>query len=361
MTSGAVAQVPDLMNAFDTGGRAMGIGGATRATDATTQSALDNPAGLAFVNSPTTGVIFRNLPSSTVVASGNFNNRDTTSELEVGKLALTHVGYAAPFRGGTLGVSYTVGGYADNVTTGNNLTTGGLSARNLREGISAKTDFFTVAYGQRRGGTNVGVGVVVASQYVAYSQAYQLFDAGNNQVGSVNTNVSGNGIGVGLVAGIQGQVANGGSTMWGASVRTPIDLTSNGSTSNVYDKIPGKFSLGVAGRIDNGGRNEFLVWAAQIDYFFGGEGGAILSRDNTIAGSAGVEYNLNWRNARIPLRLGYAFVPSGGDGFSDRNSFTIGIGYRPNGQPYSLDLNFAKPTDGNKFDIGLGFTYRPNN
>ncbi|MGE0001848.1 MAG: hypothetical protein AB7T05_07245, partial [Fimbriimonadaceae bacterium] len=49
--TGAYAQIPDLLNALDAGGRSMGAGGATGVTDANTLSTYHNPAGLAFVQS----------------------------------------------------------------------------------------------------------------------------------------------------------------------------------------------------------------------------------------------------------------------------------------------------------------------
>ncbi|KXK14322.1 MAG: hypothetical protein UZ18_ATM001001770 [Armatimonadetes bacterium OLB18] len=51
----ALGQVPDVVDALDAGGRAMGLGGAIYQTGADTVSTALNPAGLGFVNRPTVG------------------------------------------------------------------------------------------------------------------------------------------------------------------------------------------------------------------------------------------------------------------------------------------------------------------
>lgn len=358
----ASAQVPDLLNALDAGGRAMGVGGASRATDSTTQSALDNPAGLAFIGEPTASISFRNLPKTNVAASGNFNDRTSSTDETGGRTALSHVGYATPYAGGTLGFSYTIGGHVDAHTTGVNLPNNALFVRNLEETMRGQTDFFTVSYGKQQGALNVGIGLVVANQYTKFSQSYLLFDGGNNQVGSSNTTASDNGMGVGIVAGVQGYMGADSRTAWGFSVRTPIDLNGNGETSSIYDKIPGKASLGVGGQLSQFSRgDDFLVWLAQVDYYFGGDEDVLFSRKNYATYGLGFEYNMHRYNARIPIRLGLSILPSGGNGFDSRDAFTFGLGYRPNGQPYSIDLNFARAFESGKMDIGLGITFKPGN
>ncbi|MBL8068036.1 MAG: hypothetical protein JNM28_06280 [Armatimonadetes bacterium] len=356
----AFAQVPDLLTALDSGGRAMGVGGATRVTDSTTYSALDNPAGLAYITEPTVGTSFRNLPKSTTTAFGNFNDRNFDFTEQPGRTALSHVGYAMPMKGGTLGVSYTIGGHIDNRTNGNNLSNGALTVQGLNEESRAQTDFFTVSYGRQIGnGFNAGVGIVLANQYVKFSQSYTLFN-GNTPVGNSSFDASSNGFGVGLVAGVQGYLEADGSAQWGLSIRTPINLTNNNETSAIYDVIPGKLSFGAAGQMKGVGKGEeFLVWAAQVDYNFGGKATDRFGRDNTLGYGLGLEYNFSRYNARIPLRFGFQGVPSMGDGFSSRNAFTFGFGYRPNGQPYSIDFNVARSTETGRYDFGLGFVYKP--
>ena len=360
ITGVAQAQVPDLLTALDTGGRAMGIGGATRVTDANTQSILDNPAGLAFITAPTTGINFRNLPRSSTLASGDFNDRDTSFVEASGRTALTHAGYAFPFRGGTLGFSYTVGGALNNTTVGNNLTNGTLTVGNLNETTRAQTDFFTVGYGRTAGsGMNIGIGVIIANQYTRFAQNYVLLN-GNTPVGNTDIDSSSNGFGVGAVVGVQGFLDE--DTQYGLSVRTPINITNNATTAAIYDVIPGKASFGAAGRLKGIGTDqEFMVWAAQVDYYFGGKGTSLLSRKNTLAYGLGLEYNFLRFNARIPFRIGFQGVPAGGNGFSSRDALTFGLGYRPIGQPYYFDLNFARSMKTGKFDIGLGIVYKPGN
>ncbi|MEZ5162468.1 MAG: hypothetical protein R2688_01710 [Fimbriimonadaceae bacterium] len=355
----ANAQIADLLNAFDSGGRAMGVGGSTRVTDASTNSALDNPAGLAYVGDKSFGMNIRTMPESQTIASGDLNDRTNVTANRGGKYGLTHVGYTMPFKKGTLGVSYTVGGYIKNRTAGNNLNDGGLSARNLVEETTAQTDYFAISYGERKGTQNIGYGLVIANQYVRSTQDYQLFN-GNTQVGTVSSDNSGNGLGVGIVAGIQGDVNQ--DMVWGASVRTPIDISGNGSSSAIYDRIPGKLSAGVAARRDGYfGDQDYMIWSVQADYYFGGQRNKVISRKDVLAGSFGLEYNMFRNGVRYPVRFGYAFVPGGGDGYSDRNSWTFGLGYRPNNADYTVDLSFAKANGGGPFDVALGLTYKPKN
>src|SRR5438093_249941 len=106
MATPTFAQIPDLLNAFDAGGRAMGMGGALYPTSSDTLSSYYNPAGLAYINQTTVGAVFRNLPRSTTNASGDFNNPNLTSTGEAGRRELTHFGAVFPFAKGGLGLSY---------------------------------------------------------------------------------------------------------------------------------------------------------------------------------------------------------------------------------------------------------------
>jgi hypothetical protein len=356
------AQVPDLLNAFDAGGRALGTGGAGSVTDSDTFSILNNPAALAFVHGSTFGVSFRNLPDSRTIASGNFTDRTLRTDPGSGRISVSHVGYAAPFRNGTIGISYTIGGFVQDTLIGNNLTNGALTVRNLTETTKSKTDFFTIGYGRSSGSTNVGVALVFANQYLSASQRYVLFDGSNNQVGTVDSSATGNNFGVGLVVGLQSIPSSQDNLMWGFSVRTPISLGGEADTKAYYDRIPGKASLGVAGRrsAGRGDSQDFLTWAAQADYFFGGNSNGVLEREDTFSFGAGLEYNFHRFNARIPVRLGFMSRPGQGRGFGDRDALTFGLGYRPNASDYSIDLNFARPSSGGALDIALGVTYKPS-
>lgn len=352
--AGAFAQIPDLLNALDAGGRSMGAGGATGVTDANTLSTYHNPAGLAFVQSPTFSMSVRNVPESSSRIGGNFNDPLMDTDEFVGARRLSHLGYAMPIKGGTLGFSYTLGGAIRDDRIGNNLINGLTSIRNYQELIQSQVDFFTVAYGKRSGSSNFGVGIVMANRYMKNQQSYQIFDAGNNNIGNVNTDVAGNGTGVGAIIGIQSNAGNG-NTMVGASIRTPIKV--NGGPKGFFDTIPGRASLGVAQRTLGHG-DDFLVYGLQADWFFGGDKGGILPRKDVLALGGGAEYNFHRWNARFPVRLGYQSVPSGGNAFTSRNAFTFGFGYRPNESDFALDLNFAVPSNGGRMDTGLGVTYR---
>ncbi|MEX2244106.1 MAG: hypothetical protein WD716_09710 [Fimbriimonadaceae bacterium] len=356
LCAGAYAQIPDLLNALDAGGRAMGLGGATYVTDSNTFSALSNPAGLGYVTRGMYGIAYRNLPESRTVISGNFNDPDFATEFDQGAFGMTHLGYAFPMGRGAVGVTYTRSGFIRDERSGDGLPDGPLTVRFYEEVFRSQTDMFTLSYGTNSGGsTNYGVGLVIANQYVLNRQDYQLFD-GNNPVGSVSADNTGTGLGFGIVAGVILSPGNSSNMSVGISAQSPIDLSGNDETSGYYDRIPGRLSAGIAARSD--GRNgEYTIYGAQATWFFGGETDAVFSRDSYAMFGGGLEYSMNRWNARIPIRIGYTVVPSGGTGFIDRDAFTFGLGYRPNGSDFSLDLSFARPSDGNSLDMALSITY----
>lgn len=357
----AQAQVPDLLNAFDAGGRSMALGGGSAVTDSDTRSALNNPATLAYVSEPQFRFDVRNLPDSSVNVTGSFTNRTNSTDPGLGKRALTHLGYVMPTKRGTFGFSFTTTGYVSNRTTGDNLTNGSLTVRNLVEVTEATTNLFTFSYGQASGKMNVGYGLVVASQHIDASQNYSLFDSGGANVGTVSSSANGDSYGVGGVFGVQSRPRPDENYTWGASVRTPISLSGNSDTKNYMSRLPGKLSLGASGRHDLVGKEDFFAWALGTDYYFGGDTSGIIERKNSWGFGGGLEYNLFRFNARIPLRIGYAYIPNGGTGFSDRNALTFGIGYRPDKSPYSVDLSVAKVTGTGSapYDLALGVTYKP--
>lgn len=357
----ANAQVPDLLNAFDAGGRSMAMGGGSSVTDSDTRSALNNPAALAFIREPEYAADVRNLPESNVTVTGSFINRTNSTDAGLGRNELTHFGYVMPAKHGTFGFSYTLNGYMKNNAAGDNLTNGSLTVRGLTELTEARTDLFTFSYGQPGQRTNFGFGLVVADQYIKGTQNYTLFDSGGTNVGTVSNSASGNSYGVGAVVGVQSVPTSTENYTWGASIRTPIALSGNSDTKDYLSRLPGKISLGAAGRQDFSGRQDFVAWALGTDYYFGGDTSGIIERRNTWGFGGGLEYNLFKYDAQIPLRIGYAFVPNGGTGFSDRNALTFGIGYKPNRQPYSIDLSVAKVAGSGSapYDIALGVTYKP--
>ena len=353
LTAGANAQIPDLINALDAGGRAMGLGGSTYLTDATTFSALSNPAGLGYIRKGTYSAAYRNMPESRTTISGDFNDPTFDTKLESGAFGLSHIGYALPIGHGTLGITYTRSGFIRDERTGNNLSDGALTVENYVEVFRAQTDMFTISYGATSGGsTNYGLGIVVANQYVLNRQNYDLFNGGT-PVGSVSADNSSTGLGLGVVAGMM--VSPSTHSSFGVSAQSPIDLSGNAETQGYYDRIPGRLSAGYAVR--NDGRNgEYLLYGMQANWYFGGQENKVFSRKDYATYSAGLEYSMNRWNARIPLRLGYSVVPSGGSGFISRDAITFGIGYKPNGSDFALDLSFARPVDGNALDMALSIT-----
>lgn len=353
--SGSFAQIPDLMTALDAGGRAMGLGGATYVTDSNTFSALANPAGLGYITRAQYGVAYRNLPQSRSVISGDFNDPDFSTELESGGFGMSHVGYAFPMGRGALGVSYTRSGFFRDERLGNGLSDGALTVVNYEEVFRSQTDLFTISYGATSvgGGTNYGVGLVIANQYILNRQDYDLFNGGT-QVGSVSADNSGTGLGFGVVAGAMMSVGTNAS--FGISAQSPIELSGNNETSAYYDRIPDRLSAGFATRSDRA-NGEYSLFGLQASHYFGGESNAIFPRDNYTVFNAGFEHGFNRWNARIPLRFGYTVVPAGGDGFRARDAFTFGVGYRPNGSEFGMDLSLAKPADGGALDVALSINY----
>lgn len=362
----AFCQIPDLVNALDAGTRNMGSGGVT-VTDATTQSALSNPAGLGFVRENTFGVAYRNLPRSQVQIARDLDNPDFAVSRRMGDRSATHFGIAIPLRrgdgatSGAFGISYTTLGYLNNLTTGNNLATGDLVARNYREEIELRTDAFTLSYGRPMSGRmNWGAGIVVANTSVTRDLSFNLFDAANNDRGSVNQSVDGTGNGIGGVVGITINDEEAGRYTYGLSLRTPIRLSGN-EVGSVYRTVPGAVSAGGSFLVPGlGGGQDYAVAGLQANYFFGGSASSAISRTDTFTLGAGLEYNLFRFGGRIPLRVGLNVIPSGGDFFSDRNAFTFGVGYYPQGQTFGFDVGFAAPTGGGPNDIAFGLVFRGN-
>ena len=351
------AQIPDLMTALDAGGRAMALGGGTYNTDATTWSINGNPAALGFIRNPMFGAAFRNLPESRTSASGNFDDQNLSTELKTGANGITHLGYATPMFGGTLGISFTRTGFIRDEKFGDGLPSGNLTVRNYEDFLKAYTDQYTISWGKSMGdgNTNFGAGLVFASQYLNSHLLYDLFN-GNQYVSTVSSDNSGNGFGVGAVAGIIFSPA-GSKTSVGLSLQTPIDLSDNGDTAAFYDRIPGRLSGSFAARTDAGGDSpDYLLYGIQADHYYGGQSDKLVSRTNYTKIGGGLEYGMHRWGARIPIRVGYVVVPDGGEGFGNRDAFTFGFGYRPNNSEFSIDLSFAKPVDGSDFDMALSIT-----
>lgn len=364
----AFAQIPDLLTSFDAGGRAMGMGGGIGVSGSDTNSTLSNPAGLAHARKKTLSVVIRNMPQSKTSLSSSFNNPVLTTRSEVGANGLSHAGLTLPLGTddnprGTVGISYTIGGFIRDSRTNNGQLPidASSSVNNYNELLKAKTEFFTIGYGWGNADNSLtlGASLILAGQYVLNRQSYDIVPAGGTAITNPPLDLSNQSYGVGAVVGVQLIPKGSPNTSIGFAVRTPINISGNKNTATYYDTIPGKISVGFAHRKDGlrGGR-DFVVFGAQIDTFYKNERGAAFARKRAVNVGAGAEYNLLRGAARIPIRLGFTAVPEAGNGFRDRNALTFGVGYRPFTRPYSIDLNFAAPSSGSGFDAALQLNYR---
>lgn len=363
MASVSMAQVPDLLNALDAGGRSMGSGGALNVTNADTLSTFYNPAGLGYLDKGELTIAYRNLPTSRTSITNSYNDPDRSSRGSSGSNSISHIGYAIPFSGvrrggtGTLAISYTVGGYIDDVGTGPAAGlpdgTGGFTISNYEERRKARSDFYTIAYGRTNAAQNLsyGIGLIYAQQSAEYSQS------GTSSSGVFTPfDLSSNGGGFGVIGGVQYIPPRSPNLSLGLSVRSPIQV-GHGDT-DLYSRIPGRVMLGGAYRREGyRGGKDFLVFGAQIQYFYGGASSFAFDRSTQTVGNVGLEYSYGLGEARLPFRIGYMSVPGGGDAFGARNAFTYGIGYRPNDGNYSIDLSWATPQGGGN-DFALTATYR---
>lgn len=350
----ALAQVPDMLNAFDAGGRAMGSGSSMNATSADTMAILNNPAALGYIRQPTLGFAARTLPTSKTAVTGSLADKRLDSEVDKGDYGFSHLGYVSPRGNGAFGLSYQMGGWLNDTERGFNLS-GGIAT--YFDFTRVRTSFVTLSYGRAStdGQFAWGVGLVGASNAI---RNHQIITFTDNNIPPQEAESEGTGTGFGAVAGVMFTPSNQSNLSFGISARTPIKLTGGGGTNSLYSQLPGMVSAGVAIRQDSiGRRSDYLILGAQLDYFFDGKGTDRLMRDDFTAIGAGVEYNYNIGGGTVPLRFGFRGVPAGGRGFDDRNTFTYGIGYRPNNQPWSLELNFAKPNGGGT-DTSLYIQYR---
>lgn len=353
----AFAQAPDILSALDAGSRALGMGGSTSVTDITPHAALSNPAGLGYISDPTLTVSFRNLPDSSSRLTGSLIDPSFNTSQRYGRTAFTHIGYALPLKKGALGFSYSLGGYRlENRTGGALAMGGGQTAVDYESFTKSQTDFFTVSYGEAKAAGSFGFGFVVANQSINTSESYDVY-SGIVLSGNVSRKAQGVSQGIGLVAGWQG--AAGADGMIGASIRTPISLRGSNEATDAYGRIPGRASLGYAGRRTlKAADGDYLTYGLQLDYHFGGEKSGILARKDALGYGLGVEYSLVRAGSRWPIRLGWQSLDAMGPGVSDRSGFSYGLGWRPENSRLGLDLNFYKDRKGGASDASLGITYR---
>ncbi len=362
VAASSMAQVPDLLNALDAGGRAMGAGGAFYSTGSDTLSTYYNPAGLGYVGQGQVGLAYRNLPESKTKASNEFGSLRLDSDGDKGGNAITHLGIAMPLgdgRRGTLGVGFTIGGFIDDTREDDGVLVGGNPVNAYSEKIKARSEYFTVAYGKSdpNQGFSWGAGLQYVRQYI--SNNVLLVDSGNNVL--LDADLEDTGSGIGFIIGVQFSPRGNSNMSIGLSYRSEVDLNGNETTDQLYDKIPARLMGGIALRQDGfrGGR-DFLVYGAQVQHFFGGDSSQVFDRsDQTVLG-IGAEYNYHFSGYRIPVRVGFNAVPGGGDDFGRRNTFTFGLGFRPLDNRFAVDFNFATPSNGG-YDLGISLNYRFGN
>lgn len=366
LSTAAMAQIPDLINALDAGGRAMGMGGGTYTAGSDTLSSYNNPAGLGFLTQPQFSIVFRNLPDSDTTVSGDFNNPQLSTTATAGSRAVTHVGLVFPVgahdgkTSGTVGLAFTTGGYIRDFRTGQNLQYGDLTVSQYAEILKVKNDFLTLSYGSAsQAGFNFGFGLVIAMSSIVNRQDYLLVDSSNNSQGSVHVDNDDSAHGVGGIVGFTFVPKENANISFGMSYRTPINLSGNDSVKAYYSKVPARLSAGLAGRSDRArGGKDFILYGLQADAYFRDQTNSIVSQKQQIVIGGGLEYNYQIGGSRIPIRFGYSAVPAGGDGFAQRNTFTFGIGYYPNNSGLGLDLNFGSPGGGGGMDLAFGMTYK---
>lgn len=357
----AMAQVPDMLTAFDAGGRAMGAGSSFYATGIDTLSATYNPAGLAYNSRRSFEISMRNYPKSNTRVTGSLTDLTLDTTTESGGNALGHMGAVFPIESasgqnrGAFSISWTVGGWFNDTQVGNNLS-GGISG--YRDFTRAKTNFVSLNYGKQMGDGSMayGIGLVYAIQNVRNVQDKTFTD---NNIPPEHNERDDTGNGAGVIAGMMFTPRNQSNMTIGASLRTPIRVRSNAQNLSLYDHIPGRFVLGASIANDGlrGGRDS-MVYGAQLQYFFDGKDSDRLDRKNSyVAFGSGIEYGYAWGGGIVPIRIGYNWIPAGGDDFRQRSGFTYGIGYRPLSGDWSLELNFGRPSGGGN-DSSILFGYR---
>lgn len=364
LSSAAASQVPDLVTALDAGGRAMGAGGALSLTGISTLSTTNNPAALGFVNRSEIGFAARTFPTSNSTVTGPLNDLQTSTKTESGDYKMSHLGFVLPLRGpdgqssrGALGIAWTTGGWFHDRQRGTNLPNG---IALYEDFTRARTDFLNISFGRATGDYRFawGFGLVFAQQNVRNSQRINFSDT-NIPPQLANSDKTGNGLGMQVGAMFTPSASS--NITFAATARTPIRIRNNAAALSLYDRIPGRLAFGAAARRDGfrGGR-DYLLIAAEVQHFFDGNDSPRIDRQEQTTAHFGAEYNLAYGGAVVPIRVGYAIVPSGGDGFRSRNSLTYGIGYRPNGGDWTIEINFGNPQNGGK-ETGVFLSYRFGN
>lgn len=367
----AGAQTHNLSNTLDSGTRSAGLGSALSSTDAEPLSAINNPAGLGYLSAREFSITYRNLPGSTSTATDLAGGRANGSGFR-GSTSLTSLAFSIPLiskkgPAGTLGFSYSVGGFFSDDSQATSLaynTATHLVANAFKENRSMKTEFFTLGYGKTLESQNlsVGVGLTMAKNKLDYSQSFTVVDSStNSSVSSQATNSDGTSYGLGVIVGAQYNPPKLTNHSIGISYRTPISLNSGNGTTSYFDRIPGRLLLGDVVRFmgPKGRSSDYVVVAAQAEAYSGGSSSDLFAQNAKTVYEAGAEYGFSSDFGRLPIRLGYRSIPAGGPGLSDWSGFTYGIGFRDPDNRISLDLTLASPSGGPS-DFAITATYRFN-
>lgn len=354
----SMAQVPDLLNAFDAGGAAMAAGGgAFYQTGVDTTSNYYNPAGLAYLSGQAASLIYRNKPGSQTIASGTIPNPTLNTNGTRGSMGISHLGFTLPggkSGKGVLALSYTIGGYISDTTIGGqNLTFNGQAISNYAKVRKAETAYYTLGYGWTTGRdkrTSFGLGLNYVQNKVAYQEAGQLAD--NTNV--FNTNVSGTPSGVSATIGML--TTPSANSSFGISYRSEARLSGGGDAAGLDSRIPARLSAGGVFKFDVHNAN-YVLMGIGADHFFAANTSTAFDRKSVTQVSGGFEYNYFVGDFRVPIRIGYINAPSAGDQFGSRSGLTYGLGLHPNDKPYGLDLSYASPGTGNDFAIQLSYKF----
>ena len=313
---GAAAQIPDQFDSFEMGGRGMGMGGGLYSNASDASASYWNPAGLGQISTALVEINFRNRPTTMTTLTGNAMNPMEDSAGRFGRNQFSFVGVATPFRGGVLGLSYAVGGYAREVRHGNMLLVDPVN--NITEDLDTidefVNEFITLAFGTKRGESmSLGAGVVFARQNLAEATRIQLFQNGNPIPSPPPTDDREDATGVGGIVGVQIQPRNNPNVSFGASYRSQINVSGYNIFQSFSDSIPARLQAGFIFRKDGlRGGQDYLIGGVDAAYFFATNGGLVLERKGHVSGGLGFEYNLSQAYGYIPIRLGVRSNQSGG-------------------------------------------------
>ncbi|MER3412765.1 MAG: hypothetical protein C4341_00710 [Armatimonadota bacterium] len=356
----AASQIPDLFDAFEMGGRSLGMGGGMYSNAADPSASYWNPANLSLIGEGQVELNFRNLPTSVTSLSGRLDDPDEHGSGSFGSYSIAFGGFALPIGGrGTLGLSYAKGGFFNDRRVGVRLEGDGVSV-DIDDVLRVTNEFLTIAWGlPSRGQTNIGVGVVIGRQHIL-SDTFRRIDDGQETTVIDDPAVTDEGIGIGGIVGVQFTPPSNPNVSFGISYRTPIKVNMD-KLDAISDEIPGRLQAGVVWRRDGlrGGR-DYLIGGVDGAWFFGANRGKPggLRRDGHAAAGVGIEYNWAQSFGYVPIRLGFRVVQDAGEGFSSRSAFTFGLGYRPFEADYWLDLNIAAASGQSKPDVSLTMSSR---